>query len=253
MQYSVDLNCDIGESYFTNIVGNDTNIIPHISSCNIACGLHGGDPLTIQNAIDNALLHNVNIGAHPSFPDLQNFGRKFMKLSSDELKACLRYQIGVLNSMTHQRGGNLVHVKPHGALYNAAAEDIELSRIIIEVMQEFQSDLILLGMANSKLENAAKERNIPFVSEVFADRNYTHEGKLVSREFDKALITNEVLVVNRCIQMVCDSKIRSVSGQEIDLEAQSICVHGDTENALGLLKSIRTGFAKSSIVVKSFQ
>ena len=253
MKYSVDLNCDIGESYYDHLVGNDTAIMPYISSCNIACGFHGGDPLTIQNAIDDALTHNVNIGAHPSFPDLENFGRKYMSLSAEELKACLRYQIGVLENMSRKRGGELKHVKPHGALYNAAAKDIELSKVIVEVMREFDKDLILLGMANSEMEKAAVVLKTPFVSETFADRNYTDSGALVSRAFENAVIENEKLVVDRCLQMVFHNKITSEHGNLLKRNAQSICVHGDTQNAVALVKALRRGFAKNSIQVQSFQ
>jgi UPF0271 protein len=252
MKYSVDLNCDIGESYYNHLVGNDSEIIPHISSCNIACGLHGGDPLTIQNAIEIALLYKVNVGAHPSFPDLENFGRKFMNLSSEELKACLRFQIGALDGMTSNRGGKLKHVKPHGALYNAAAKDFELAKVIGEVIGEFHDDLCFLGMANSEMEKAAAVLKIPFISEVFADRNYTDTGQLVSREFEHAVIKDEKLVVQRSLQMVFDNDVISEHKNRVKIKPQSICMHGDTQNSVGLLKALRLSFAENSIHVQSF-
>lgn len=252
MAYSVDLNCDIGESYFTKIIGNDAEVMPFISSCNIACGLHGGDPLTIQKAIESALSHKVNIGAHPSFPDMENFGRKYMNLSSEELKACLRFQIGALDSMTKNRGGVLRHVKPHGALYNTAAKEYEISKIIVDVIKEFSEEIVLLGMANSEMEKVAEIENIPFIAEVFADRNYTDEGLLVSRGYKNAVITDEKLVVDRSVQMILKNEIMSVNNKKIEINAQSICVHGDTKNALNLLKSLRTGFANQEIEVRPF-
>lgn len=252
MKYSVDLNCDIGESYYDHLVGNDVEIIPHISSCNIACGLHGGDPLTIQKAVENALFYNVNIGAHPSFPDLENFGRRYMNLSAEELKACLRYQIGVLSAMTSNRGGDLRHVKPHGALYNAAAKDFELSKLIVEVIQEFGRDLCLLGMANSEMEKAALFFKQPFISEVFADRNYTDSGALVARKYKNAVIEDEKLVVDRCLQMVFKNEVMSESKKILQINCQSICVHGDTNNAVNLVKELGSGFAENSIEVKAF-
>ena len=252
MKLSIDLNCDLGESYFENKIGNDAEIIPYISSCNIACGLHGGDPFTIQNTIDLALKHKLNIGAHPSFPDLENFGRKFMRLSEDELKACLRFQIGAVNEMTKLRGGKLRHVKPHGALYNAAAKDQDLSKIMIDVLKEFDSDLILLGMENSEMEKIAKEFNVPFVAEVFADRNYTDTGELVARSFTHAVIEDKDVVTERCLKMVMENSILSENGKELYITGQSICIHGDTLNAVSLVKSIYAKFESNNIRIQKF-
>lgn len=252
MKFSIDLNCDLGESYFTRKIGDDAAIIPYISSCNIACGLHGGDPLTIQKAIDLALKNGVNIGAHPSFPDLANFGRKYMKLSEEELKACLRVQIGMLKQMTELRGGELRHIKPHGALYNAAAEDKELSRIIVEVINEFDSDLLLLGLAGSKMETVSKEMGLKFVPELFADRGYTDKGKLVSRQQPNAVIENPDEVSKRCVKMVQERTVITNLNTNLIVEGKSICVHGDTPNALGLVQSIHKAFELGQIEIKKF-
>lgn len=252
MRNIIDLNCDLGESYFDKKIGNDSEIIPFISSCNVACGLHGGDPLTIQNTIDLALKHNVNIGAHPSFPDLENFGRKYMHLSAEELKACLRFQIGAIAKITSLRGGKLRHVKPHGALYNAAAKDFELANNIVSVLKEFKLDLCLLGMANSEMEKAAKLQGIEFVAEVFADRNYADNGELVARSFSQAIIEDENEVAKRCLKMVAENKILSENNIELDLKGQSICIHGDTPNAVSLVKSINAAFKESGIQLESF-
>lgn len=252
MDYSIDLNCDLGESYFEKKVGNDSGIIPFISSCNIACGLHGGDPLTIQKTIDLALENNVNIGAHPSFPDLENFGRKHMNLSKEELKACLRFQIGVVREMTRLRGGVLRHVKPHGALYNAAAKDSKLSKIIVTVLKEFDANLMLLGMANSEMESAAERYNVPFVAEVFADRNYTDLGELVSRKYEHAVIDEGSEIVERCLKMVKDKTILSENLKELNIEGQSICLHGDTNNAVSVVRTIHDNFLKSGVKIEGF-
>lgn len=252
MQYSVDLNCDLGESYFEKKVGNDSKIIPFISSCNVACGLHGGDPFTIQNTVDLALKYNLNIGAHPSFPDLENFGRKYMHLSEEELKACLRFQIGALVNLTSLRGGKLRHIKPHGALYNAAAKDFELALAIVDVIKEYDLGLSLLGMGNSEMEKAAKHQNIEFISEVFADRNYTDNGDLVSRSFSHSVIEDTDIVTQRCLRMVIDHKIFSENNMELNLEGQSICVHGDTSTAVSLVMSIHSTFKNSNIDIKPF-
>lgn len=252
MNFSIDLNCDLGESYFEKKIGNDSEIIPFISSCNIACGMHGGDPMTIQTTIDLALKNNVNIGAHPSFPDLENFGRKYMSLSEEELKACLRFQIGAVNEMTKLRGGKLRHVKPHGALYNTAAKDAVLSRVIVDVIKEIDSELILLGMAGSEMQHVANEYNLPFVAEVFADRNYTDNGELVARSFGNAVIENEIEVSERCFKMVRDKTILSENLKEFHVDGKSICVHGDTFNAVNLVKSIHAKFDRNNIKIERF-
>lgn len=252
MGFSIDLNCDLGESYFDKKIGNDSEILPLISSCNIACGMHGGDPLTIQKTIDLALQNNVNIGAHPSFPDLQNFGRKHMSLSEQELKACLRFQIGAVLEMTKLRGGIVTHIKPHGALYNSAAVDSELAKMIVDVVKEFDGNLILLGMANSEMEFVAKEYNLPFVAEVFADRNYADNGVLVSRDFSNAVIIDEKKVLKRCVKMIKDKVVLSENGKKLNINGQSICVHGDTLNAVNLVRCLNKGLGENGVSVKSF-
>ena len=165
----IDLNCDMGESFGNFKIGNDEAIFPFITSTNIACGFHGGDPFHIENTIKNALEHQVSIGAHPSYPDLQGFGRRKMILQKAELKAILKYQIGAIKSMTESLGGTLKYVKPHGALYNMAANDEAETIVIIESIQEIDSDLMLMGLAGSITEKVAKREKIPFVPEAFAE------------------------------------------------------------------------------------
>lgn len=252
MAFFIDLNCDLGESYFEKKIGNDREILPYITSCNIACGMHGGDPLTIQNTIDLALKHGVNIGAHPSYPDLDNFGRKPMSLSEEELKACLRFQIGAIREMTRLKGGKIRHVKPHGALYNAAADSFQVSKVIVDVIKEFDSSLILLGMANSEMEIVAKQFDVPFVSEVFADRNYTNNGKLVPRDHENSIVNSESQVLHRCLKMVKENIIISEDNKELSLSGKSICIHGDTDNALHLVKTLDSGFQINGIKIQSF-
>ncbi len=248
----IDLNSDVGESYYDKKIGNDLELLPLITSCNIACGFHGGDPLTIQKTISLALEHNVQIGAHPSFPDLENFGRKYMKLSSEELKACLNYQIGAVKSMTENSGGIFKHVKPHGALYNAAAIDFQLAFEIVKVIASFGKGVALVGMANSEMEKAANYFKILFVKEAFADRRYTDEGLLLSRKYKNAVIEDEREAVKQCLSMVKTNKIISNSGVEIALKPQSICVHGDTETAVDLVKALRFSLKENHIKVRSF-
>lgn len=247
----VDLNCDLGESYYDKKIGNDALVIPLITSCNIACGFHGGDPLTIQKAIDLALKNNVNIGAHPSFPDLENFGRKYIKMPSEELKACLGFQIGALYSMVSQAGGKLKHVKPHGALYNAAAKDFDLAVIIVEVIKSIDKDLIFLGLSNSEMEKACTVHDLKFVNEVFADRNYTKQGLLVSRKREDAVIKDSHRVQKRAIEMITNQGLK-VEELFVPLKAESICVHGDNSEALEMVQFLRKGFKEKSIQIRSF-
>jgi len=235
----IDLNCDVGESYYEKLIGNDKEVIPLISSCNIACGFHGGDPVTIQKTIERALQFGVHIGAHPSFPDLENFGRKYMKLSSEELKACLQYQIGALRAMTKAQGGILKHVKPHGELYNAAALDFELSVEIIEIIKDLDGDLFFLGMASSEMEKAAEYLKYPFISEAFADRNYTDAGTLVPRSNANAVIENLDTASSQSLSMVLNNVLVTETKKEIYINPTSICVHGDNSAAIKLIKALR--------------
>lgn len=253
MMQTIDLNCDIGESYYDKSVGNDREIIPLLSSCNIACGFHGGDPLTIQNAIGLALKSDVGIGAHPSFPDLENFGRNYMPMSAEALDACLKYQIGALSAMVQQQGGKLQHVKPHGALYNAAAVDYELALRIATSIHEIDDTLYLMGMAHSKMEQAAKDAGLLFVPEAFADRNYTDDGKLVSRANANALVEDTGQVLERTLKMIIDKEVVTAEGNAIKIHAASICVHGDTSNAVALLKAIRFGCKETNVTIQSFR
>lgn len=248
----IDLNCDVGESYYDTIIGNDREIIPLISSCNIACGFHGGDPLTIHNAIELALKSDVAVGAHPSFPDLENFGRTYMAMSSEALEACLLYQIGALQSMVRAQGGKLQHVKPHGALYNAAVTDFELALSIAKTIQKIDSSLFLLGMAHSEMEKAAAHVGTRFAAEAFADRSYTAAGSLVSRSSANAVLKDLRMVAARTNRMIVSKEIEAENGTVLKVDSASICVHGDTENAIDLIREIRSECEKNNIQIQSF-
>ncbi|MFC2127604.1 5-oxoprolinase subunit PxpA [Bacteroidota bacterium] len=248
----VDLNCDVGESYYENLIGNDELLIPLISSCNIACGFHGGDPLTIQKAILLALKHNVSIGAHPSYPDLKNFGRKKMNLSSVELKASLQYQISVIQKLTAYHGGKMRHVKPHGALYNLAAKDFDLAVDIAKIIKSFGDDLIFLGQSNSLMEKAASFVGVPFVKEVFADRKYNSEGFLIPRSEEGAVISDIDEASQQALDMLMENKVVSLDRKVVNINAQSICIHGDSENALEFITKIKKDLYRNQIQIKSF-
>jgi len=234
----IDLNCDMGESYGDNIVGNDEAVMPYITSANIACGFHGGDPLTIEKTIRLALKYGVAIGAHPGYNDLKNFGRQPMILSPDELRASILYQVGALKSMTETLGGKLRHVKPHGAMYNSAASDFDMAMVIAKAVRDIDSSLILVGLSQSELINAAKKVGLAHASEVFADRAYNDDGSLVSRNLPGAVIHDTKVMIDRVIRMVKESVVETVNGKIIPIQADTICVHGDNAVAVEFCAAI---------------
>ncbi|MFA5848491.1 MAG: 5-oxoprolinase subunit PxpA [Bacteroidales bacterium] len=228
----IDINCDLGESYGDNIVGNDEAVMPYITSANIACGFHGGDPLTIEKTIRLALKYGVSIGAHPGYQDLKGFGRQPMNLTAAELRASILYQVGALKSMSIALGGKLRHVKPHGAMYNSAASDFDMAMVIAKAVRDIDSSLILVGLSQSELINAAKKVGLAYASEVFADRAYNDDGSLVSRSLPGAVIHDTKVMIDRVIRMVRENVVESVSGKIIPIQADTICVHGDNEMAV---------------------
>lgn len=248
----IDINCDMGESYGRFKVGNDNKIFPYITSCNIACGFHGGDPLTIEQTIKNALQHHVKIGAHPSYPDLMGFGRRQMTMRKDELKALVKYQVAALKGMTESLGGQLTYVKPHGALYNTAASEITEATTIIQAILEIDSSLILLGLAGSVLEKAAQYSDIQFAAEAFADRTYTAEGKLMARARPNAVIHEPNRAVEQVLDIILQQKVVSNDNTLVSIKADSLCIHGDNPAAVELLQNIDEALLKNNIAKKSF-
>ncbi len=221
----VDLNCDLGESFGRYTLGLDDQVIPYITSANIACGFHAGDPEVMQHTVDLAVASHVQLGAHPGLPDLQGFGRRPMKIAPDAAKADVKYQIGALQAFapTHR----LHHVKPHGALYNMAAKDYDLAYKICEGIKEVDPQLMLVGLANSELIRAAKAVGIPYEQEVFADRAYEADGSLVSRSKPGAVIEDSQVAVDRTIKMLQTHQVTTIDGQVISIQPDTICVHGD--------------------------
>ena len=234
----IDLNCDMGESFGAYAVGNDDAIFPLITSCNIACGFHGGDPLHIENTIKGALAHGVRIGAHPGYPDLQGFGRRYMRLQENELQAALRYQIAALKGMTECLGGQLAYVKPHGALYNTAAEDEREARIIAETIRDFGAGLALMGLAGSIMETQARKANIPFIAEAFADRRYGDNGKLLPRTVPGSVIHDPEAAAEQAWSIATKKGVYSNTGAWLPIDAQSLCVHGDNPKAVEILRAL---------------
>ncbi|MHC1704808.1 MAG: LamB/YcsF family protein [Tenuifilaceae bacterium] len=247
----IDLNCDLGESYGAYKIGNDEAIMSFISSANIACGFHAGDPVTIEKTIRLAIRKNVGIGAHPGYPDLEGFGRRPMKLSSEELRASILYQVGAIKSMTEALGGELQHVKPHGALYNSASVDFDMALIIAQAVKDIDSSLILVGLSNSEMLRAAKEIGLAFASEVFADRAYDDNGTLISRSNSKAVLHDTDQVIKRVLRMINERVVETISGKIIPIQADTICIHGDNEMALSFAENLYSAFKSNGISLKS--
>jgi UPF0271 protein len=245
----VDLNCDLGESFGRYRIGADEALMRYITSANIACGYHAGDPLVMDRTVRLAVEHGVGIGAHPSFPDLVGFGRRAMQLSSEEIENCILYQVGALAGFARAAGVELAHVKPHGALYNMAAEDLELAKAIVHGIARFSEELIMVCLAGSAMVEAAEEAGLRVAREGFADRAYNPDGTLLSRKLPCALIEDSKLAAERAIRMVRDGVVVAHTGEEIPLRVDTICVHGDTPAAVGMAEIIRGGLEAAGIEV----
>jgi 5-oxoprolinase (ATP-hydrolysing) subunit A len=247
----IDINCDLGEITGTGKTGNDDSIMQYITSANIACGFHAGDPVTIMRAIQSAISHGVTIGAHPGYPDKEGFGRKSMILTNDELRASVIYQVGAIKSMAESAGGRLSHVKPHGALYNSAAADFEMAIVIARAIKEIDSSLTLMGLSGSQLIRAAEEIGLVSASEVFGDRAYNDDGSLVSRDLPGAVLHETKEVIDRVVKMIEEGKVETISGKTIPIKAETICIHGDNEMALEFVRTLSSVLRERGIMLKS--
>ncbi|WP_042347826.1 LamB/YcsF family protein [Bacillus massiliigorillae] len=243
----VDINCDMGESFGAYKMGRDEEILDHITSINIACGFHAGDPTTMRKTVQLALEKNVAIGAHPGFQDLVGFGRRNMNVSPQEVYDIVTYQIGALYAFVKAEGGVLQHVKPHGALYNMASTNTALSEAIAEAIYKVNPELILFGLSGSELVKAGKRIGLCSANEVFSDRTYQHDGTLTSRNNSNALIKESDVAVKQVIKMIKEGKVQSLQGTEIAIEANTICIHGDGESALDFAKYISTTLQNADI------
>lgn len=248
----IDLNCDLGESFGAYKMGLDEEVLPYVTSANIACGFHGGDPTVMEQTVALCKKYGVRAGAHPGFPDLAGFGRRNMSLSPAEVKAGTIYQIGALSAFCKGAGIRLWHVKPHGALYNMAAKDYELAKAICQAIKEVDDSLVLLALSNSEMLRAAKDTGLSAASEVFADRAYERDGSLVSRSRKGSMIEDETLAVNRVIRMAKEGVVEAIDKSVVSIEADSVCVHGDGVKALEFVKKIRKGLLEAGIEVKGF-
>ena len=247
--YKVDLNCDLGESFGDYIIGMDEKVIPYITSANVACGYHASDPVVMSKTVALAKKMGVAVGAHPGFPDLMGFGRRNMNVSPSDAKAYVMYQVGALDAFCKANGIKMQHVKPHGALYNMAGKDYKLAKAICEGVKEVNPELILLGLSGSQMLIAADEIGLRSAKEVFADRAYEEDGSLVARTKEGAMITDEDLAVSRVIRMIKEGKVESITGKDIPIVADSVCVHGDGEKALAFVQKIRAALEKEGIQI----
>ncbi|WP_400246593.1 LamB/YcsF family protein [Niallia sp. JL1B1071] len=248
----IDINCDLGESYGAYRIGNDEAIIPFVTSVNIACGFHAGDPTTMRKTVSLALENNVAIGAHPGFKDVLGFGRREIKISASEVYDLVVYQIGALEAFVKAEGGTLQHVKPHGALYNMAAKDKQLADAIAKAVYKVNPEYILFGLASSEIIRAGKRYGLKTANEVFADRMYQSDGSLTPRTQEHALIHNPDHAAKQIVHMVKDNKVISNQGEEVPIQADTICIHGDSNNGLSIVKTIRTTLLQSNISIQNF-
>ena len=249
---TIDLNCDMGESFGTYVLGYDALAMPYVTSINVACGFHASDPDNMAKTVMLAKEKGIAVGAHPGFPDLVGFGRRAMAFTPEEVKNAVVYQIGALAAFCRTAGIKMQHVKAHGALYNMAEKDLAIATAIAAAIKAVDPELYMLCLANSQMVVAAKQQGVSFVEEAFADRAYTEEGTLVSRKVAGSVIHNITEVVSRVVRMVKDESIISITGKEIPIHAQTICVHGDTPGAVEMVKALREALDKENIVLRAF-
>jgi UPF0271 protein len=245
----VDINCDMGESFGAYEIGADDAVLPHVTSANIACGFHGGDPAVMRRTIAAAKRYGVAIGAHPGLPDLAGFGRRVMQVTPQEVYDMLIYQIGALLGFARAAGTRLAHVKPHGALYNMAASQPALADAIAQAVRDVDRDLILYGLAGSHLLSAGERAGIRSASEAFADRNYLHDGALVPRSRPDALVQDVDEAVRRVVRMVKEGVVADVEGEDIPIRAETVCIHGDGPHAAEIAMALRAGLVTAGIEV----
>jgi UPF0271 protein len=236
---SIDLNCDMGESFGVWTIGNDRALMDYCTSINIACGFHAGDASVIRKTIEVALEKGVAIGAHPSFPDLQGFGRRPMLLSAQEVFDTVLYQVSAVYQMTAALGGKLHHVKPHGALYNEAAKKPELAEAIARAVKAIDENLAFYGLSGSFLISESEKMGLKTASEVFADRTYNSDGSLTARTESNALICDTNKAVEQVLQMIQTRTVTATNGETIRLKADTVCIHGDGANALEFAAAVR--------------
>ncbi len=245
----VDLNCDLGEGFGPWRMGSDAEVMGHVTSVNVACGFHAGDPVVMKHTVEMAASMGIAVGAHPGYPDIQGFGRREMECTPDEIYAFCLYQIGALKSFVHSQGVRMVHVKPHGALYNRGARDEEVASAIARASSDADRDLVLVGLPDSAFEKAARDAGIPFAAEAFADRAYMGDGSLVPRSLPGSVIHDPEEAAERVLKMVLEGRIISVEGSILSIRPDTVCVHGDTPEAVRMAQVIREKLQEEGVIV----
>ncbi|MCA1320350.1 LamB/YcsF family protein [Bacillus tianshenii] len=253
MKRTIDLNCDLGESFGSFVMGNDQSILPYVSSANIACGFHAGDPHVMARTVKLAKENAVAVGAHPGFQDIQGFGRRSMPLTPDEVYELVLYQIGAMEGFCRAHNVPLHHVKPHGALYNMAAKDYTLAEAIAKAVKAFDSSLLLYGLAGSELIRAGKDMGLQTASEGFADRTYQSDGTLTPRNQPNAVIHEADAAVQQVIQMVEQGTVTAVNGEKVNLHVDTICLHGDNEHAILFAHKLHETLCENKIEISKVQ
>ncbi|WP_186672395.1 LamB/YcsF family protein [Sporosarcina sp. BP05] len=249
--FRVDLNCDLGESFGRYKLGEQQEILKYVTSANIACGFHAGDPSVMRETVKLAIENGVKIGAHPGLPDLNGFGRREMKITPQEGYDMVVYQIGALQGFLATFNETMQHVKPHGALYNMSAKDTKLAEAIAQAVYDVSPSLVLFGLAGSELTKAGEKIGLRTAHEVFADRTYQSDGTLTSRSQSDALLTNQEQAVAQIVKMVTEGKVISQQNTEVSLKADTICIHGDGEHALDFAKYSKESLEKNNIIVSA--
>ena len=248
----IDLNSDVGETFGPWKMGKDAELLPNVTSANVACGFHAGDPSTLRATVRLAKQHGVAVGAHPGFPDLVGFGRRELKATPAEVEDLVLYQVAAIAGVAATEGLRLQHVKAHGALYNMACRDRALADAIARAVAAFDRNLILFGLPNSELIRAGDAAGLRTASEGFADRAYEVDGSLASRQKPGSVIHDPAAVVARAIRIVKERTVVAVDGSPIHFESDTLCVHGDTEGAARLAREIRSGLEQAGVRVQSF-
>ncbi|MCC8066714.1 MAG: 5-oxoprolinase subunit PxpA [Clostridiales bacterium] len=251
--YQIDLNSDMGESFGAYKLGGDDELIKYVSSTNVACGYHAGDPMVMDKVVKMAKERGVAVGAHPGYPDLMGFGRRKMTLDPKETKNIIKYQVGALMAFTQSYGLKLQHVAPHGALGNLCQYDRETSRAICEAVYEIDPSIMIFYCAGAVLGEEAEKIGLKAKSEIFVDRAYMDDLSLVPRKMEGSMITDEDFAIERCIRMVKEGKVTALSGKELEIKGDTLCVHGDGPKAFNFVKRITEAFAQEGIEIRNFQ
>ena len=247
----ININCDLGEKSKFHSIDNDPELLNIVNSANVACGYHAGDDETMEMVIKISKDNGVSIGAHPSFNDPENFGRKRINLNASEIKKLIIDQYEILQNIAQKHNESVTHIKPHGALNNMACEDLELATTLANAVYEIDKNIIYLVPTGSKMETAAKKLNMKIACEIFADRNYKDDGNLISRSKPNALITNPSLAKKHVLEMVKNQALNCLSGKKIPCEIDSVCIHGDNKSSLDTAKSIKDNLINNGLELKS--